>query len=626
MSRSLNKAMRWILIVLFAIIFVGGVAQAVYVDVFNKTVQQTSGADETQKTYFTFGDRDESTSTWLKRDFSLDGKTVDLQAQTVDGTLVNNSADTLASWEMTINIQNDCFINNAWVGTVEIHQSAGTNKEVTQTLDLRNYDINNIALDYLFDGDLLIPLSKGDYLVYHPSKEDEFDVAPHSELTMGMIFYYLDNLDLSNYSVDYYYHRDITRGATFIVLCALAVLWVFLFVGWKVANASYKRALKEMSLRKSGLASMSSIYSIICFVDLQKDELIPVETSNETLMELREGAGAKERLLKVFGRDALEPYRESVLEFVDISTLPTRLSQGSITLEYMSKTYGWAQIRLIAVDREDGKPLKRALLTIQDINDDMHKLEESERRAAEVELQTNSRSTFITGASDNMRLIVRAIDDLGTKILDEAEEGSVRSYARQIRNRGKLLSFLIDGVMESSITDVSEIQIASETYSLTSLIDNACDIADTLTVGAELVFETEVSPSIPNWLVGDARRIEQALIGSLAYATRRPNVHNIKLSIYGKEHDSLEHLLFSVKADSLGMTESEARKFEGFVSNKNAYGVYAIDESIQDLEGIALMLGFMDSELHFVNEPGESVELYFEIEQQIADEPSTDDE
>ncbi len=223
-----------------------------------------------------------------------------------------------------------------------------------------------------------------------------------------------------------------------------------------------------------------------------------------------------------------------------------------------------------------------------------------------------------------MRLIVHDIDDLGTQILDEAKEDSVRSHARQIRNRGKLLSYLIDGVMESSITDVNEIQIASETYSLASIIDDVYDIADTLTAGAELSFGTEISPSIPNMLVGDARRIEQALIGSLAYATRRPNVRNIKLSIYGKGHDSLEHLLFSVKADSLGMTESEARKFEGFVSDKDTYGVYASDESIQDLEGIALMLGFMDSELHFVNEPGESVELYFEIEQQIADGASAD--
>ena len=52
----------------------------------------------------------------------LNGKTVDLQAQTIDGTLVNDSDDTVSSWEATINIEGDCFINNAWVGTVEIHQ------------------------------------------------------------------------------------------------------------------------------------------------------------------------------------------------------------------------------------------------------------------------------------------------------------------------------------------------------------------------------------------------------------------------------------------------------------------------------------------------------------------------
>ena len=137
-----------------------------------------------------------------------------------------------------------------------------------------------------------------------------------------------------------------------------------------------------------------------------------------------------------------------------------------------------------------------------------------------------------------------------------------------------------------------------------------------------IAFETEVSPSVPDWLVGDARRIEQALIGTLAYVTRRPDVRNAKLSIYGKEHDGYEHLLFSVRADSQGMSEDEAQALAGFVSDMNIYGVFAVDEGIQDLEGIALMLGFMDSELHFVNEPGVSVELYFEIEQRLADGPA----
>lgn len=86
----------------------------------------------------------------------------------MDGTLYNNTDDAIASWVATINVQGDCFINNAWTGTVEIHQHVGTDKEKTQTLDLRDYNLADVKLDYLYDGDLLIPLQKGDRIVYYP--------------------------------------------------------------------------------------------------------------------------------------------------------------------------------------------------------------------------------------------------------------------------------------------------------------------------------------------------------------------------------------------------------------------------------------------------------------------------
>ena len=56
-----------------------------------------------------------------------------------------------------IGIQEDCFINNAWCGTVEIHQFVGTDRESSQTLDLRDYKEEDVTLKHLYDGDLLIP-------------------------------------------------------------------------------------------------------------------------------------------------------------------------------------------------------------------------------------------------------------------------------------------------------------------------------------------------------------------------------------------------------------------------------------------------------------------------------------
>lgn len=612
-----TKIVKRILGILFAIILVAGVAHAISIDVFNKTERCSYGADESQATYLKFDNRADSTSTWVKRDYDLRGTRVDLQAQTVDGVLVNNSDDTVSSWEATMTMEQDCFINNAWVGTVEIHQYVGTEREATQTLDLRNYDLKEVKLDYLYDGDLLIPLSKGDTIVYHPSKADEFNIAPHSELTMGMIFYYLDDLSLTNYSIDYFYHRDLTYGIAFIALVLLTIIWALLLAGTVVANASYKRAMREGDLKKTGLSSMSSIYSVISFIDLEKDELIPIYADKISTEQLPQGPNAREKLFDIFGRDTTAAFRTSTLDFVDITTLAARLEKGSIALEYVSKAYGWSKIRFFAVDREQGEPIKQALLTIEDINDEKLEKEQFEQKAKQMELANRVLSSFITGISDEMRSWVQSINDLAIKIADEDDGDAARDYAKQVRERGNLLTYLIDSAVDASSID--DIQEEPQEYSLSEIILEVCDIAKLFNENEPLNIDAEVAPSIPSRLIGDARRIQRALIGIITQADGVERVDAVTIAAFGNAHEGKEHILLSVKINGSGLDEAKEREFTEFIANLEQFGTQAIDEDIQVLEGVALVLRNMGSKLEMVNEPGEGLEFYFELEQGIAD-------
>ena len=617
MNAVSKKTFKRVLVALFVVILIGGVSHAVHIDVFNKTEHSTAGADETQATYLKFSDRADSTSKWVKRDYNLNGKTVDLNAQTVDGTLFNNSNDEIASWQATINVEGYCLINNAWTGTVEIHQFVGTASEKTQTLDLRNYDLGEIELEYLYDGDLLIPLSAGDRIVYYPSQKDEMQIAPHGELTMGMIFYYLDDLSLSDYSISYYYHRDFTYGPGFVVLAILTIVWLLLVAGTGVADVSYRRAMREAELRNYGLSSMSSIYSVIGFVDLVHDELIPVYASEKTTEAMPEGGGAKEKLRDMFMRDTKAPYRVAVLDFVNTETLPARLAGGSIALEYESKTYGWSKVRIFPVEEGNGCPLERVLFTIEDINDEKREIELFERHSAEADLESSTRGVFVTGLSNGMSKSVKAIDDLASKIEAESNEESTRLAAMEIKNRTNVLSYLIDGTLDSSAHSDNDLRGKPEAYSLADMISDVRAIAETISPNKDLAFEADISPKVPKRLIGDRRRIERALIGILSYMSRLDS-SRVKLSVYGAEHVDGAHVLFSVKVDGSGMTERDARVLSGFLSDLKKYDAHAIDAGFEELEGVALMLLYMGSGLRMVNDPGEGLELYFELEQQVA--------
>ena len=110
-----QNRLRRISIVLFVVMLVMFVVHVQILVNFNRQVLNVHGNDSSSKSYMEINDRDNSTSSWLKRGFRLtEGRTVNLTGQTVDETLYNNSGDVIQEWGLQININDDCFINQAY--------------------------------------------------------------------------------------------------------------------------------------------------------------------------------------------------------------------------------------------------------------------------------------------------------------------------------------------------------------------------------------------------------------------------------------------------------------------------------------------------------------------------------
>lgn len=185
-----------------------------------------------------------ATDAWEKNDAF---ENVILKARIYEAVIVNNSKSVMPDWKLRINIKEDCYINNAWCGNVEIHQ-LNVKGEKEQTLDLRNTDASDVTLDHIVAGqDLLIPLKRGDYLIYHPNTtQAEAEIPVNStdefsgQVNIGFIFYGLtDEIDFSDYVFDYHIHKSYFSGTTgriYMVLipCWAALLILFGAVSWLI--------------------------------------------------------------------------------------------------------------------------------------------------------------------------------------------------------------------------------------------------------------------------------------------------------------------------------------------------------------------------------------------------------
>ena len=175
---------------------------------------------------------------WEKRDIEFNEEIVNFTGITYDCQINNFSDSVVSDWKLTINIIKECYINNSWCGTVEVHQHVnGTGDEIVQEIDLRNYDKNSIRLEHFYvSQDLYIPLEYGDYIVYNPSQvSGELPVKAFSDeagrVVIGFIFYHKKGSDLDFSTVmQYKLNRGYFQGTKPKLLVMALAVWVMILV------------------------------------------------------------------------------------------------------------------------------------------------------------------------------------------------------------------------------------------------------------------------------------------------------------------------------------------------------------------------------------------------------------
>lgn len=580
---------------------------------FNRQEMQVHGNVSSGGLSMEIDARQDSTSSWLKRSFPMaEDLTVDLHGQTVDGMLQNRSGDSVQDWELRVNIAGDCYVNQAWNGEVEIHQFTGTDREKVQRMNLQNYNLDDVTFEYFYDGDLLIPLQKGDYIIYYPNDRfKEMPVSSGDDVKIGMIFYYLDQLDLSDYDLRFHYHRSFTQGITFYMFVILAGLWLLSVITMVVVTLTYRRARKEMELRKSGIFSLSDIYDVIYIINLPTGELTPVSISEQFERNHPKDRNAKEFLNAVIMEEADEKYRDMMLEFIDTDTLAERLKdRNSIVSEFFSNRYGWCSVRFFAMDRVEGKPLENVVFAVQDIDEEKKELEAITDRIARAEEVSHSRSAFMENlARDFQQPLQELLARIG-QIRPDSPADSISEHARDAHSIASRLLAMTEGLVDSYEIQSGRRQMAAEAYSLRQLL---ISMLKTVLPAAEqyhVSVALDAAETLPDHLRGDSRLLERVLLNLASGLLPAAADGRMQLSVYGKAVDDRIHLLFSV------------RVFSGPDPDGSRAADSGTDAGLSGLtlDAASALLTVMGSSLRQVPDPPDRKEYYFETEQQILDD------
>ena len=614
MNTDARSQFRSCLVILELLIVICVIAQLSSLSSFNKKTYVQEGKTTEEYANADVHFRGDSTSSWIKRDLALYGSIFDTEIK-------NSSPYVMTDWSVTYYVQGDCYLNQFWNGTVEIHQAAGTPLEKVQTLNLASYNLDEVYLDYIVDGsDLLIPLTVGDYYIYYPNAElHEVPLNPDADMSVGMILYYATDLDVENYEFRYQLHTRFTDGFWFVALVSLLFVWLVAFIAYLATYFAYRRATNEMELRKSGISCMSEIYSIIYIVDLVSNTITPVNCPEEYEKLRPKEWGADEQFRNLFETDASPEYRDMILDFGRLSTLPLRMERrNSISAEYESRTFGWTRIRFIAMDRKEGQPVEKVLFTIENINQERRELADKLGQMEKARSENRVKSAFLANMTQELRdPLVEILSENG-RIMKSTTDETVRTGTGKMIESGKKMLFLVDNMLDFARMESGDLVLAPRDYSLKAMLDDLEKNIQPKFLEKGLEFKLEVADSVPDGLYGDDLRLKQILMNMLTNATKHTEEGSIRLAIFGKVlTPNTIHLLVSVK-DSAPMIPPEAvealtQKYDGAENEANRIAQMA-DVSMSLVSGL---LGLMDSELKIANMPGQGNDLYFELNQGI---------
>ena len=214
-------------------------------DRYNKTTHRDSFTGSVL-----FGDTDLKTkavsvhavprsSTWTKVfDLNHEGITEhNFQAYTYDFSINNNTRDEVKDFTFKWTFDQDVFLLSAWNGAIEIHQNKNGEQYSATIPDLREFNEHDYDLETVtFDGEVLIRMKAGDYLVYIPSSNVnamEVPIKPYEGTTPGIILYVAIGKDISDTTLDieYTFHRLLRNEPLFLIsLIGLAVWLIALII------------------------------------------------------------------------------------------------------------------------------------------------------------------------------------------------------------------------------------------------------------------------------------------------------------------------------------------------------------------------------------------------------------
>lgn len=193
-------------------------------------------------------------------------------------------------------------------------------------------------------------------------------------------------------------------------------------------------------------------------------------------------------------------------------------------------------------------------------------LSELEIARQRAEAATQAKSQFLANISHELRTPLNAVLGFAELAQQSKAISDKQLYLGRIRNAGKILSSIINDLLDFSKAEAGKIQLEQLPFKLQDCIEQVVTLFSAQLADKKLPLQLNLAPDLPAQLVGDPLRLSQVLINLLSNAVKFTERGAIRLTISPlAASDERLCLLFSLADTGIGISETQQQQlFQAF--------------------------------------------------------------
>lgn len=194
-------------------------------------------------------------------------------------------------------------------------------------------------------------------------------------------------------------------------------------------------------------------------------------------------------------------------------------------------------------------------------NPDIKMIEQLNIAKETAEKANAAKTDFLSNMSHEIRTPLNAIVGFSNILLDdESIPEKAKDEVRDIVMASDNLLEIVNGILDISKIEAGKLEIVDTEYTIKKVIDELVALSKGRLGDKPIEFKTNIDPSIPPVLYGDAGRIKQICVNILTNAIKYTKEGWIEFKVSSVVKDNICRLIISVEDTGIGIKEKNIDK------------------------------------------------------------------